>query len=262
MAVDAYQRQTAHIAEERRAAEADRVVVMVVQPGEFNTFDQRHIEYTLLANHNVETVRLSLAEIAVHGRRTEDDCLLITLPNARTVEAAVVYYRSGYTPADYPSEQEWQARLMAELSHAIKCPNAAWHLAGTKKIQQVRGGDESLSSFSAPQLIVCMLPSFSSSASVVGGAALTIHFLPPACPLIFLCFPLFRRHHFFPMQLLTVPGVVEKFLVASDAELVRSTFTGMYSMDSSEYPDGEEGLQRVLDNLYANPAVRPFVLAF
>ena len=42
-----------------------------------------------------------------------------------------------YTPNDFPSEREWQARELVELSLALKCPNAAYHLAGTKKIQQV-----------------------------------------------------------------------------------------------------------------------------
>ncbi|CAL9003452.1 unnamed protein product [Prunus brigantina] len=49
---------------------------------------------------------------------------------------AVVYFRAGYTPNDYPSESEWRARLLLEQSSAIKCPSISYHLAGTKKIQQ------------------------------------------------------------------------------------------------------------------------------
>uniref|UniRef100_A0A0D9XYB6 Glutathione synthetase n=1 Tax=Leersia perrieri TaxID=77586 RepID=A0A0D9XYB6_9ORYZ len=49
---------------------------------------------------------------------------------------AVVYFRAGYTPNDYPSEAEWRARLLIECSSAIKCPSIAYHLVGTKKIQQ------------------------------------------------------------------------------------------------------------------------------
>ena len=33
--------------------------------------------------------------------------------------------------------QDWKTRLMLERSKAIKCPSAAVHLAGTKKVQQV-----------------------------------------------------------------------------------------------------------------------------
>jgi len=48
----------------------------------------------------------------------------------------VAYYRSGYTPTDYPTSAEWDARLKVERSLAIKCPNIGYHLAGMKKVQQ------------------------------------------------------------------------------------------------------------------------------
>lgn len=51
--------------------------------------------------------------------------------------AAIVYFRAGYTPRDYPSDREFHAIYLAERSVAIKCPSLAVHLAGTKKIQQV-----------------------------------------------------------------------------------------------------------------------------
>ena len=35
------------------------------------------------------------------------------------------------------SDADWQTRLMIERSRAIVCPNIAYHLAGTKKVQQV-----------------------------------------------------------------------------------------------------------------------------
>jgi len=50
---------------------------------------------------------------------------------------AVVYFRCGYMPSQYPSDNEWAARLMIERSLAIKCPSIQYHLAGTKKMQQV-----------------------------------------------------------------------------------------------------------------------------
>ena len=34
--------------------------------------------------------------------------------------------------------QDWKALLMIERSTAIKCPSIHYHLAGTKKVQQVR----------------------------------------------------------------------------------------------------------------------------
>jgi len=53
------------------------------------------------------------------------------------MEVAVVYQRSCYKPSDFTSDSDWQARLMIERSLAIVCPNIAYHLAGTKKVQQV-----------------------------------------------------------------------------------------------------------------------------
>lgn len=52
---------------------------------------------------------------------------------------AVVYFRAGYTPTDYPGEIEWAARVLVERCDAYKCPTVAYQLAGAKKIQQVRG---------------------------------------------------------------------------------------------------------------------------
>ena len=52
------------------------------------------------------------------------------------VEVAMVYFRCGYSPDQYPTEREWDARLMIERSKAIKSPSIHYHLAGTKKVQQ------------------------------------------------------------------------------------------------------------------------------
>lgn len=49
---------------------------------------------------------------------------------------AVVYYRCGYEPEQYHTQNEWKVRLLIERSLAIKCPTIQYHLAGTKKVQQ------------------------------------------------------------------------------------------------------------------------------
>jgi glutathione synthase len=49
---------------------------------------------------------------------------------------SVFYLRAGYTPNDYPSEIEWDARRMMERSTAVSCPTVAYQLVGAKKIQQ------------------------------------------------------------------------------------------------------------------------------
>jgi glutathione synthase len=48
----------------------------------------------------------------------------------------LIYYKAGFDPSDYPTENEWNARKILELSNAIKAPNIQHHLCCTKKIQQ------------------------------------------------------------------------------------------------------------------------------
>ena len=48
----------------------------------------------------------------------------------------VVYFRAGYTPADYPTNRQWRARTLLERSYSIKCPSVEHHLVGCKKVQQ------------------------------------------------------------------------------------------------------------------------------
>ncbi|KAL1214893.1 Glutathione synthetase [Cardamine amara subsp. amara] len=92
------------------------VIMVVVQPEERNI---------------IVTIRKTLAEVENEGRVQEDGTLLVG-----GQEVALVYFRSGYSPTDYPSESEWNARLLIEQSSAVKCPSIAYHLTGTKKIQQ------------------------------------------------------------------------------------------------------------------------------
>ncbi|KAL6521776.1 Glutathione synthetase [Orobanche gracilis] len=77
------------------------------------------------------SIRKTLAEIDAQGELLSDGTLVV---DGEVV--AVAYFRAGYAPSDYPSESEWSARLLIEQSCAIKCPSIAYHLAGTKKIQQ------------------------------------------------------------------------------------------------------------------------------
>ncbi|PFX27980.1 Glutathione synthetase [Stylophora pistillata] len=81
------------------------VIMFIVRPDEVNVYVQRILEYSI---------------------RDKDG-----------LEVAVAYFRAGYTPVDYPSEDEWSARLTIELSRCVKCPTVAYQLMGTKKMQQV-----------------------------------------------------------------------------------------------------------------------------
>ncbi|CAI9785533.1 unnamed protein product [Fraxinus pennsylvanica] len=112
------------------------VVMVVVQTEERNMYDQHWLCTTLKERYPFETyqvtsIKKTLAEIDALGELLPDGTLVV---DGEVV--AVVYFRAGYGPRDYPSESEWRARLLMEQSSAIKCPSIAYHLAGTKKIQQ------------------------------------------------------------------------------------------------------------------------------
>uniref|UniRef100_A0A8C1AB04 Glutathione synthetase n=2 Tax=Cyprinus carpio TaxID=7962 RepID=A0A8C1AB04_CYPCA len=82
-----------------------------------------------------------LVNIPVIRRQFEDVCRSGSLDESRRLfvdghEIAIVYFRNGYMPQNYTSEESWEARLMMERSLAVKCPDISTHLAGTKKVQQ------------------------------------------------------------------------------------------------------------------------------
>lgn len=107
------------------------VVLVVVQPEERNIYDQHWLSAVLRERHGVTSIRKTLAEIEAEAKLLPDGTLVLG-----EEAVAVVYFRAGYAPTDYPSESEWRARLVMEQSSAVKCPSIAYHLAGTKKIQQ------------------------------------------------------------------------------------------------------------------------------
>ncbi|AEO69308.1 uncharacterized protein THITE_2119566 [Thermothielavioides terrestris NRRL 8126] len=131
-------------------------VLFLVQDGERNIFDQRHLEYALQSSQPkpIPVFRLPFSQILAHttiapsspGRQ-----LLYHPPHnpALTFEAAVVYLRAGYGPSDYPSPSAWEARYQIERSAAIACPSVLTQLAGMKKVQQVLAAPEAAAGSSA-----------------------------------------------------------------------------------------------------------------
>eukprot|EP00731_Ephydatia_muelleri_P025992 Em0018g92a len=81
--------------------------------------------------HKIAVMRKTLTELT-HDASLGTSRELMVLGT----EIAVVYYRAGYTPQDYPSEKEWDVRLLMERSKATVSPCASYHLVGTKKVQQ------------------------------------------------------------------------------------------------------------------------------
>lgn len=138
-------------ADSSSAAIIQPAVLFVVQPKETNTVDQRLLEFALWSNHKIPVVRMSLAEIydrvtldEKSGKLTFDESRDDSISNSVKREVAVVYFRAGYAPTDYPSGYntkdgtgvEWLARERLERGAATKCPCLGYHLAGTKKVQQ------------------------------------------------------------------------------------------------------------------------------
>ncbi|KAM6924711.1 glutathione synthetase [Xenentodon cancila] len=111
---------------------SERAVVMfLVEDVQRNIFDQRYVESELW-KRNIPTIRKRFNDVCETGSLDQDKKLFV---GGR--EVAVVYFRNGYMPQNYTSEQCWDARLMMERSLAAKCPDIGAHLAGTKKVQQV-----------------------------------------------------------------------------------------------------------------------------
>ncbi|CAM1505354.1 Fc.00g109910.m01.CDS01 [Cosmosporella sp. VM-42] len=120
----------------------EKCVIFLVQGGERNVFDQRHLEYHITKDTpSIPLFRLPYAEILKHTTLadTPKRQLFYHLPRnpTKVYEVAVIYMRSGYGPSDYPDQQAWDARYHLERSYAIKCPTVLTQLAGTKKVQQV-----------------------------------------------------------------------------------------------------------------------------
>lgn len=119
-----------------------KCVIFLIQPGERNVFDQRHLEYQIAkAKPSIPVFRLPFDKVLAHTTvaNTRERQLLYTLPRnpSKVYEVATVYLRAGYGPGDYPDQKAWDARYHLERSAAIKCPTVLTQLAGTKKVQQV-----------------------------------------------------------------------------------------------------------------------------
>jgi len=127
---------SAHDAYGPAADGREKAILFLVQLKERNAFDQRWLEYALLANHGIKTYRLSLSQVLSSTTLDPTRRLLFTTPLNEILEISTVYFRAGYGPYDYPTQTEWDARRHLERSRAVKCPTIATQLAGAKKVQQ------------------------------------------------------------------------------------------------------------------------------
>jgi len=108
------------------------VILFLVEDVTYNICDQMFHEFEIRRQcPDVFVIRKTLTELAERAEMKEDKTLWMD-----GQEVAVIYMRCGYHPDQYPTEKEWDARLMMERSLAIKSPSIHYHLAGTKKVQQ------------------------------------------------------------------------------------------------------------------------------
>jgi glutathione synthase len=83
------------------------------------------LQSTLWTQHGIRTVRKTMKEISEQGSVGGEGQLLVD-----GWTASVVYFRAGYTPVDYYTDAEWDARQLVEQSRAAKCPTVTYQLAG------------------------------------------------------------------------------------------------------------------------------------
>uniref|UniRef100_A0A2K6VH46 Glutathione synthetase n=1 Tax=Onchocerca volvulus TaxID=6282 RepID=A0A2K6VH46_ONCVO len=114
----------------------EAIILFVVEDVNQNQIDQRQVEYRIdeLSSRNARCLRVTLTDGAKRLKLDETSHHLVLDNNLRV---AVVYFRVGYLPDNYPTETEWTTRRIIELSDAVKCPWIGLQLANTKKIQQV-----------------------------------------------------------------------------------------------------------------------------
>lgn len=122
-----------------------KIVAFVVQENERNAFDQRIIEYELLKNYSIKSIRITLSNL--HNETVLDSETKRLFVKKTGEEIAVIYFRAGYSPSEFKDEKNWENRLLLETSYAIKAPDVMTHLSGTKKIQQLLTEENILAKF-------------------------------------------------------------------------------------------------------------------
>lgn len=146
-------------------------VLFVVQSNERNIFDQLALSRQLATVYKIPVFRVNNSEILEQTSIASSNLSRALLysphgPSSVQFEVSTVYLRAFYSPSDYKSSRDWDARLHLERSAAIKCPTVLSQLSGCKKIQQVLAepaGADHLSTFLAhkdPKLVARLRETF------------------------------------------------------------------------------------------------------
>ncbi|XP_026847055.1 glutathione synthetase isoform X1 [Drosophila persimilis] len=113
-------------------AKPQAVILFIIEDVSYNICDQRFHEFYIRETYpHIKVLRRTLTDVHREGKLGLNKELLLS-----GLEVAVIYFRAGYEPGHYHSQDEWDARYLMETSLAIKCPSIQYHLAGTKKVQQ------------------------------------------------------------------------------------------------------------------------------
>ncbi|XP_015126717.1 glutathione synthetase [Diachasma alloeum] len=111
----------------------EAVILFVVEEITYNISDQKALEIAIRQkNPKIRVIRKSFRYLIDNAQLRPNKELIVG-----NDLVSVVYYRTGYETSAYPTDKEWEVRLLIERSRAIKCPSIQYHLAGTKKVQQV-----------------------------------------------------------------------------------------------------------------------------
>uniref|UniRef100_A0A663N7C6 Glutathione synthetase n=1 Tax=Athene cunicularia TaxID=194338 RepID=A0A663N7C6_ATHCN len=102
------------------------VVMFLVEEVQRNIFDQRCVENELW-NRNIRVIRRRFRDVFENGSLDDAKRLYIEEKLFFFLADGMVYLFLS---------QNWEARLLLERSRAVKCPDIATQLAGTKKVQQ------------------------------------------------------------------------------------------------------------------------------
>ncbi|XP_034653310.1 glutathione synthetase-like isoform X5 [Drosophila subobscura] len=114
-------------------AKPQSVILFIIEDVSYNICDQRFHEFYIRETYpHIKVLRRTLTDVHREGKLGLNKELLLS----GGLEVAVIYFRAGYEPGHYHSQDEWDARYLMETSLAIKCPSIQYHLAGTKKVQQ------------------------------------------------------------------------------------------------------------------------------
>lgn len=110
------------------------VMLVVVEDRTINLSDQRSMDFVIAQlRPDLKIVRRSFTQLVSTANLLDNNRLIID----NNYEVALVYFRYGYSPEHYVTDDYWELRFKVEISKAIKCPSLGYHLAGVKKVQQI-----------------------------------------------------------------------------------------------------------------------------